>query len=252
MKGGMLGYVVDAYDRQARLYPALLCLLPVVAVAVGVYGAAFSVNKGLVTLVASFGGIYFLISLARDSGKRLEPGLFTKWGGKPTTQALRHRDRTIDAVTKKSYHEFLGKHLDVKFPSADEESRDPEGADNMYEAGVRWLLEKTRDKGKFPFVFNENVSYGFRRNCLGLRPLGMIGSLIGIFWTLGAMHVLTSGGVSLQRLESADTGAKVSLLICIVLLGIWGILMTEDSVKRTAFAYADMLLRACEKLPRKR
>jgi hypothetical protein len=252
MKGAMFTYVIDEYDRRARLYPALLCFVPAIAVAVGVYGEEFTVSKGLLSLAISFGFIALLISVARDSGKKREPKLFTKWGGKPTTLVLRHRDHTIDTVTKRTYHEFLGKHLGVLFPTIDEESRNPVGADDKYDAGVRWLLEKTRDKKKFPFVFRENVNYGFRRNCLGLKPLGILGSLLGVLWTLGAIHVLTLKGASLHDLEAADTGAKVALLTCVLLLLIWSFYITAESVKRVAFTYADMLLRSCDKLPKKR
>jgi hypothetical protein len=253
VKAGLLGYVIDAYDRQARLYPALLCLLPAVAVAVGVYGAAFSINKGLMTIAASFGGIFCIISIARDAGKRLEPKLFAQWGGKPTTQMLRLRDNTLNAITKQTYHEFLGRHLGVKFPSIEEEEQDPLAADEKYEAGIRWLLEKTRDKAKFPFVFKENVNYGFRRNCLGLRPLGLFGSALGLLWTLAVIYIASPHDTALwQQFVGSDTGVKVTLLVCCFLFLMWSFNMSADSVRRNGFAYADMLLRACDNLPKKR
>lgn len=248
----MFTYLVDAYDRQARLYPALLCFVPAVAVATGVYGAEFTLSKGLVSLALSFGFIALLISVARDTGKKREPKLFADWGGKPTTQLLRHRDSTIDTVTKKTYHDFLEKHLDVIFPSPAEELRDPQGADDKYEAGTRWLIEKTRDTKKFSFVFRENVNYGFRRNCLGLKPLGILGSLLGALWTLGAAQVVTSAGVSWSRLETAEVGVKAALLVCLLLFLMWSFYVTPSSVRRVAFVYGDMLLRACEKLPKRR
>jgi hypothetical protein len=249
---GMFAYVLDGYDRQARLYPALLCFIPVVAVATGMYGAEFSVSKGLVSLAVSFGLIALLISIARDSGKKREPKLFAEWGGKPTTQLLRHSNTTIDTVTKNLYHCFLEKHLGVAFPSPDEEMRDPQSADDKYEAGTRWLIEKTRDTKKFPFIFRENVNYGFRRNCLGLKPVGLLGSFLGMLWILGATKVITLNSISWSRFEAIEVGAKIAFLVCVLLFAMWSLYITGSSVRRVAFVYGDMLLRACDKLPKKR
>jgi len=42
-------------------------------------------------------------------------------GGKPTTQLLRHRDTTIEAVTKRRYHLFLAGKINEAFPDAAQE-----------------------------------------------------------------------------------------------------------------------------------
>lgn len=246
------GNFIDAYDRAARLYPSLICLLPVVAVAVGVYGASLSINSALVTLVTSFGGLFLLMSLSRDLGKRLEPGLFASWGGKPTTQLLRHRNDTFDPVTKKRFHVFLERHLEVAFPSADDEADDPGRADGVYQSGIGWLLGKTRDRAKFPFVFKENVNYGFRRNCLGLKPIGLLIAVLAAAWTLAASGALSVSGITFQKIPDATIGEKVALVVALAMAFIWTFLITKASVRRVAFAYADMLLRACDMLPKKR
>lgn len=248
----LAGHVIDAYDRAARLYPSLLCLLPVVAVAAGVYGTVLSLNSALVTLVTSFGGLFLLMSVSRDLGKRLEPGLYAAWGGKPTTQLLRHRDSTLDPVTKKRFHGFLEKHLDVTFPTVEEEAADPLHADGVYQSGTQWLLGKTRDRSKFPFVFKENVNYGFRRNCLGLRPVGLLMALLAAAWTLAVSGVLSAAGMSVTKIAAATIGAKVALVVALGMAFVWAFLITRGSVRRVAFAYADMLLRACDTLPKKR
>jgi hypothetical protein len=109
--------------------------------------------------------------------------LYEEWGGKPTTQLLRHRDKTIEAVTKRRYHSYLGAKINVPLPDKNQEAEDPEGADEVYQSAVRWLLNHTRpdDGKKFDMILRENVSYGFRRNALGMKPIGLIistGSLL--------------------------------------------------------------------------
>ncbi|KWC13787.1 hypothetical protein [Burkholderia ubonensis] len=243
---------IDAYDRAARLYPALICLLPVAAVAAGVYGTALSLNSALVTLVTAFGGLFLLMSLSRDLGKRLEPALFTSWGGKPTTQVLRHRDTTLDPVTKRRFHSFLEGHLEIAFPTADAEAADPLAADGVYQSGTQWLLGKTRDRTKFPFVFKENVNYGFRRNCLGLKPIGILIAVLAMAWTLAASGALSTTGITAEKIAEANIGTKIALVVDLSMVLIWTFLITRGSVRRVAFAYAEMLLRACDNLPKKR
>jgi hypothetical protein len=246
------GNFIDAYDRAARLYPSLICLLPVVAVSAGVYGTALSLNSALVTLVTSFGGLFLLMSVSRDLGKRLEPGLYASWGGKPTTQLLRHSDNVLDPVTKKRFHGFLERHLDIAFPTPEDEATDPVRADGVYQSGTQWLLGKTRDRTKFPFVFKENGNYGFRRNCLGLKPVGIVIAVLATIWTLAASEVFSATGVSVQKIADATVGAKVALVVTLGMAFVWTFLITKGSVRRVAFAYADMLLRACDVLPKKR
>src|SRR5580658_10073191 len=110
--------VTDPYDRQARLYPALLCLLPLLALIALLYAPYVSALTGVVTMAISCGGLFLMTNICREMGKRLEEKLFCEWGGKPTTQLLRHRDSAIDSVTKRRYHAFLGTKINTVFPDA--------------------------------------------------------------------------------------------------------------------------------------
>src|SRR5947208_9959356 len=75
---------------------------------------------------------------------------------------------------------------DVKLPTSEEEAADPEGADQRYEACVRFLRNATRDRSTFPLVFAENVNYGFRRNLWGMRSAGIACSAVS---ALGAAYL---------------------------------------------------------------
>ena len=58
-------------------------------------------------------------------------------------------------------------------PNLAEETADPESADRRYNEATATLRELTRPRKDFPLVFEENVEYGFRRNCLGIRPVAL-------------------------------------------------------------------------------
>lgn len=101
--------VTDPYERAARLYPALLALLPmlVVIVTTSVFGKPMTTQ--LLALSGACGVTYLLANISRMLGKAQESRLFDAWGGTPTTQLLRHRNTLIDAHTKQRYHAFLAR-----------------------------------------------------------------------------------------------------------------------------------------------
>ena len=242
----MLTKITGTYERKARLYPALLALIPPIGIVVGVYGFTLQVKSGSIGLLATFGVFYLLASIVRELGKRLENSLFDEWGGKPTTKILRHRDQTIDPITKARYHAFLAKQIGLIFPSVSDERDDPIAADHSYQSGVRWLLDQTRDVKTFDLLFQENIAYGFRRNSLGLKPIALTIACSSIAWLFVAQRVITKQGFSPDALESLPIGSWVALATSVIMLTIWIFFLTKRTVKTAAFTYAEMLLRACD------
>jgi hypothetical protein len=95
-------------------------------------------------------------------------------GGLPSTVMLRHSDTTIDPITKARAHEFLAQQVKQPAPTPVDEANDPAKADHFYTACGNWLRENTRDHDKFNILFEENISYGFHRNLLGLRTIAFV------------------------------------------------------------------------------
>ncbi len=249
----LVGKVADPYERQARLYPALLTSLPLLTTVMLLYAPKASALAGAVSIAASCGGLYLMTNLCRELGKRLESKLFAEWGGKPTTQLLRHRDGTIDPVTKRRYHSFLAGKINVAFPDKAQEAASAEAADEVYQSGVRWLLNQTRpnDSKKFDLLFKENVAYGFRRNALGMKPVGLITAVASLLWTLGKENVLfTSAGplIGVAAFWRAPEAATASLILSATMVMAWIFFFTKTSVRTAAFTYAETLLRACDTL----
>ncbi len=247
----LVAKVTDAYERPARLYPALLALLPLLALIMLLYGPRATALTGAVTIVVSCGGLYLMTNLCREFGKRLEEKLYREWGGKPTTQLLRHRDTNIETVTKRRYHSFLSGKINVAFPSKDQEASDPAAADDVYQSGVRWLLNHSRpeDNKKFDLIFKENVAYGFRRNALGVKPFGLTVSIGSLLWVLlkegvffGPSHRFFDP-ITLSRLPET---ASASLIVSAAMVVAWMLLFTKASTRTAAFTYAETLLRACD------
>jgi hypothetical protein len=249
----LVAKVTDAYERPARLYPALLALLPLLALIMLLYGPKATALTGAVTLAVSCGGLYLTTNFCRELGKRREEKLYREWGGKPTTQLLRHRDPNIEALTKRRYHTFLASKINSAFPTKDQEASNPATADEVYQSGVRWLLNHTRpeDNKKFDLIFKENVAYGFRRNALGVKPFGLIMAAGSLLWVLVVEGVIFSPNhrfVDIAAFSRMPEPATASLIVSAVMIIAWLLFFTKASARTAAFTYAEMLLRACDSL----
>lgn len=232
----------DAYELRARLAPVLLVLLPLIFTTVAWFPALKSSGGAIMGLLIVF-SLLLLTHFNREAGKRLEASLFKEWGGKPTTMLLRYRDQTLDLVTKKRYHTYLRKVVPgLGLPDTPEQEREnPKEYEDNYESAVRWLREKTRDKDRYPLVFEENVSYGFRRNFLSLRPWGiaiaaltLLGNFVGIYFRYG------------QNIQGIPPEIVVSTLLSLTFVVIFLFLVRPNWVRTAANEYAHALLAACE------
>jgi hypothetical protein len=240
----------DPYDRQARLYPALLALFPLAIVVTIVFAQQASALGNLAVAAAACGALYWMAGLARDRGKRLEPGLFTAWGGKPSIQLLRDRNETIDPVTKARLHALLAGKLGVTFPTAADEAQEPGEADRLYESATRWLLEQTRDNSKHSLLFSENISYGFRRNMLGMRWIGLSAAMLAAIWlVLDTATALPATSADLfSLLITLPSAHRLGLIVCALAGAVWILGVSEQRVRAAAFSYAERLLAACDVL----
>lgn len=252
----LLDFLKDPYERKARLVPGLLVVLPLLVPLVCVYGPRHPILTGVVGLLGGCGAMYALASIARGRGKRLEEALVMEWGGMPTTIALRHRDTSIlDSVSKRRYHDAIASKLGIAMPTADEEAADPARADDAYVGATKRLRELTRgDKG---LLLKENIAYGFHRNMLAMKPVGVVVCVMGLIYGLLIAQIIQFAPPAFVPSNLADPGlaAALTLLISVALLATWLFYFDKDAVRRVSFAYAERLfecLASPPSAPRKR
>lgn len=248
----ILASVSDPYERKARLWPALLAGLPVFALITLLYAPTGDAFEKIIMAVVSCGGLYLLANVCRELGKRLEPQLFVDWGGKPSTQLLRHRNSIIEGVTKRRYHNFLAAKIKMTFPDEVEESLNPGKADETYQSAVRWLLNQTRDPAKFGLLLQENIEYGFRRNALGVRPIAIMISVLVLAWIPLANGMLSlplaQAAFGIESMQPLSGSGIVAAIVALAMCLIWFFFFTRQRVRSAAFTYAESLLRACDAL----
>jgi len=231
--------VLDAYNRRARLAPAALAAFP----ALVLLGSGLVSPKGLASITAIAGGAVgiFICALVRDLGRRLQPELWYSWGGPPTVRRLRWRD-TEDATAIDRLHRRVQQVTGDELPSRAEEQADPAAADRRYDEAIAALRDLTRDRKDFQLVFEENANYGFRRNCLGLRPIALA-LAVAVLVLSGVLLVVGDEGSRDRFSAGAGVGA-------IAVLGWWRI-VTPGWVRSSGEIYADRLLESVESLRRR-
>jgi hypothetical protein len=239
---------LDLYDLRARAFPALLCLLPPMILLLSAYGVVIPWWQTGLSLLISCGFVFLLARIARDAGKRIQDKLFHEWTGPPTTQLLRHSNEHFDIHTKQHLHSQLATLTGLPFPSASDELVRPREADDVYRAATAWLLKHTRDTQRFPLLFKENIHFGFQRNALGLRWVGLAFAVTSIALLLSKVGVLSIYGpyYVVDRWQSFTAPNSASLLVSVLMAMVWLFAITNGADKRTAFAYAERLLEAAD------
>jgi hypothetical protein len=244
----------DSYNRQARLYPALLVLLPPLLLLLAWFPALENIGHLLITIAVACGLLFLLADFARTRGKKLEPILLKEWGGWPTTIWLRHSDSHLSAEVTRRYHAFLSRQPAIGvLPTQEDERLDPRRSDERYAASVVWLKEQCRGNA-FPLVEKENATYGFRRNLLGLKSIGLVVCVATLLVPL--FIVLVKSGFEVLRAPKILIGAYLtlpalvlgSLAFSVVALVGWLLLVNRHWVREAGYQYARALLANCDSL----
>lgn len=248
----LLTKLLDPYSRKARFQPVVLSLLPIVVAFVLLTPEYQTLWTNIGWLLVGCGGLTFLTQLGRGRGKVLEPTLYHAWGGKPSVVMLRHRDTKLSASTKARYRNFLERTVPgLRLATLDDERRYPEQADDSYEGATSWLLSQTRDREKFALLFEENVSYGFRRNTWGLKPSALVNGPVSIAMVLGFKSDAWAGGI-VATLLAIDVSGWVSIATAVTHMVTFAFVIRRDWVRVAADAYARQLLASCDTLESQR
>lgn len=166
----------DKYELRARLAPAILMLLPVVlplraALPAGGIGWVESLLVAIPVLLC-------LTLLVAMLGRRLEPKLWQKWDGPPSTRYCRWRDDTLGKQRKTNLHAAVSQHLRVELYSLQKERARPEEADRVIVDAFRQVKEILRRRDPTGLWSAHNANYGFARNFLASAIWGIVLSLL--------------------------------------------------------------------------
>lgn len=184
----VLPNIFDKYERNARLFPAVLLLLPVVvAVAATLPVFEQAIAKYVTASIVLLAGAYAIMLMVRQGGRAIEPELWDSWEGAPSTRFMRWSDETFSDEWKKVAHKAVASALKIKLLSRKEEGEDKGKADKLISdafAQVKSILKLEQPDGDHQV---HNTEYGFTRNLLGSCFLGIViafgaSAWCGYFW----------------------------------------------------------------------
>ncbi|HUN73560.1 MAG TPA: hypothetical protein VMU40_03495 [Steroidobacteraceae bacterium] len=240
----------NRYSMVARYYPALLAIAPLIWSSAVLMPDLFShYRKWTGSIIVLSATLYLIGSLARSRGKFIEKRLIQRWGGWPTTIVLRHRNSVVDPVTKARYHRSLAAISGIQsLPAPMEEAADPTMADDLYRSATKRLIELRRGRA-FRMLEDENASYGFRRNLLGLKWTAVCIALVAA----GATAIVWWGSFSRPSelttlVQALGAGAPFPALFCVDLIYAATIIfaVTHRFVEQAAYEYAAALFRTLD------
>lgn len=235
---------MDKYSLNARIYPVVILLLPLVIIGISYSIEYESYFQILSTLGVSAALTYFLSNLGRDKGKQQEPILWEKWGGMPTIQLLSFKNGIIDKHTKRKYHKLLLELSPIEECNIDFENASIDSVSDIYKSWSKFLISKTRDTKQFSLLFKENISYGFRRNLWGLKSI----SLIIVFLVLLSNYSYQVLNYGFLGLSEYPLQFFISETMLVLLSFIWIFWINSEWIKIPAFSYAERLLESIESL----
>jgi hypothetical protein len=227
--------IFDRYSIMARQRPALLMLFPALVGAVVMLPSLQSWWATLLAVTGTCGVSMAMSEFAQGKGKALEPGLISLWDKLPSVAMLRHRDSRLDSHTKCRYKAFLAANVPgLIFPDAAVEAASPAFADDVYQSAT--------NKKIFGLLFEKNISYGFRRNMLGLRHLGIAVSLLALAGTaIAAIHDTIVA-------RQIDGTLIFGTFVALAAFSFWTMVVKPRWVEIAATAYSRELLAACDTL----
>ncbi|MBY2914153.1 hypothetical protein [Rhizobium leguminosarum] len=236
----------DFYTIRARIYPALLAGLPSFALLfIGLRWDHLRVSNVIVGSMSLL-LLFALADIARRAGRSVE----TRLGTRGTPELWLNENAAIDRVSKDRYKAFVAQQLGVQAPTSEIERENQAAALDFYRSAGNWLRDQTRDTKKFSILFNELVTYGFRRNLLGLKWLALaLNALVLVVCIIASVTTLPySDGITYFGEKMAAVTVAVVLHSAYIILGV-----TERGVRDASTSYGIQLILSCETLmkPRK-
>jgi len=231
----------DAYSLKARVFPALIAGLPTLAL---LFVLVPWDHLGLPHLTATAIGLVLLFALA-DAGRKTGKQVQDRLGTGATPEQWRRGNPDVAELAKDRYRAFVAQQLNLRAPTADEERADPHRANDFYLSASNWLREHTRDTRIFSILFSENITYGYRRNLLGLKATSLVcNALVAI----GCASVLYFKPAYFANLPQIDEKMVVVMAAVILHSAFLLFAVNEGGVREASRTYGRQLILSCETL----
>jgi hypothetical protein len=231
----------DTYSLRARVFPALIAGLPILAL---LFVLVPWNNLGLPHAIATAVGLVLLFAFA-DVGRRTGKHAQSKLGTGSTPEQWHRGNPDVAEGAKDRYRAFIAKQLKLAAPTADSERNHPRCADDFYLSAGNWLREHTRDTRTFSILFSENITYGFRRNLFGLKVTALVCNALVAAICVAILYLKPAYFAALAQIDE-----KMVVVIAATLLHSAYMLfaVSKAGVREASRAYGRQLILSCETL----
>lgn len=160
----------DDYNFEALAVPSTLAVLPIIGTA-ALLGFNVSIMTGaiIVGVEVLLYPLWLMANIVRNMGRALESKRYAT--GVRTTAYARLADKKADYMVR-THRARLEEVSGVKLLSRQQEARNPSDADARIIDAVNTAKEHMRST-EFKILKRELKSYGFWRNMLAIRPIGL-------------------------------------------------------------------------------
>lgn len=228
----------DAYTVRARIIPSLLAGLPSLAVPFVLVPWNRLGLSNLIVTTMSLVLLYAFADLARRSGYGVERRLGTR-----STPELWHRSNMeLPNSTKDLYRPFVAAALKRPAPTEAEELQQPQVANDFYRGVSAWLRDETRDVKKFHLLFSELITYGFRRNLRGLKPIAVVMNIVVAAVCGAILYYMPAYFTTVPNIQE-----KLYVVLLVVVLHTLYLLLAVDDkgVREASIAYGKQQILSC-------
>ncbi len=230
MKKAMKLPFLDRYSRVARLYPALITLVPVFLLTLGLAQNELVKLLGDIMAIRVVGGVsinvaalFLLIQANRFIGKEV----FERWYFEdelrmPTTEMLLSSSTQISPQVRSKIDTLCQRDFGLHLPTVDEQEEDEMLARRRIVEIVAQIRQTVRDGH---LLLQHNIEYGFARNLIGGAPLGITLSLACTLY-----YYEISRGIALFSVALAILWGLL-LLLSKTIIGRFGVLYAKRLIQ---------------------
>lgn len=226
--------IFDAYDIRARLAVVIFLVSPVLFSMYLQVEAVKNIASTTVIAIILVALSNLLMVVIRDNGKKV----YNK--REIMVSYLLPNDTHIDSAVKERLYKFLGT-VDDSFRILFEKKDDviTDDYSNACKSALNWLKEHSRES---TIVNKENALYGFCRNLLGAKKVGIIVCLF--MFVIHAIQFRFQFDLDVSNITEEYA---LSLSVTIIYLLLWILLVRKNIVEISAKCYAEALLLSFDK-----
>lgn len=221
----------NKYTRIARVYPAILCSIPIFTLNFFLLSKYTSDFFKSIEIIKLTGGItlsvaltFLLAHIGRFIGKELfEKIHFNNESSMPTTKMLMHSNSEYSVDFKNKIHSKIFIDFGMKISHLEDELKNKDEATKIIAESVSMIRAKV---GKGKLLFQHNIEYGFARNLIG-------GSVPAIFLSIINSFIF---GLIVKNYLAYNISISLSLIYFII------IFFGRSIIERYGNRYAKILI----------